>query len=458
MKSISVKDIIEVTGGKLISGSDSAEVLGAAIDSRKVKDGNLFIAIPGEKTDGHNYLGAAEEAGAKCALVSRDMKCSGDMALVLVKDTVEALQRLSKWYLRNLSIKKIAVTGSVGKTTTRDLVHEAVSSIYVSGKNSGNYNNTIGLPLTVMNFTPDMEVGVMEMGTMGSFGEIRCLADIGRPDVAIITNIGVSHMETLGSRGGILKTKMEVTEFFDDKNTLIINYDDDKLASIKDEDYEFRIVRVSLQGKEEADYKVISVNDRGIDGLSFSLMCPEGNFDIEMPIPGMHNALNAALAIAGANAVGVSTEDAISGMQNMITTGNRLKIIDGNNFRLIDDSYNAAPVSMKSALTTLINSKAERRIAILGDMNELGEDSSEMHREVGRFMGNKDIDLLITIGEKARDIADGARSSGCKNILSFDTQDDAYIKIKDLIETGDLILVKASRGMELDKLVQRIVG
>lgn len=470
MDKISINDIIKGTKGKLISGpyldskgdSDGNFITGVTIDSRRVKQGDLFVAIPGEKTDGHNFLMGAKDKGALCALISKEEFGIKDLNCILVEDAVTALQELGKWYISNLRMKKIGVTGSVGKTTTRDFVHAAVSGKYKAGKNSGNLNNDIGLPLTILTFDSTMDVGVMEMGTMGAMGEIHRLADIGRPDAAIITNIGVSHMETLGSRDNILKTKLEVADFFGKDNSLILNYDDDKLSTIRDEDYSFKIIKVGTKGNpNKLDYEVSDVKDYGLDGVTFTLNTPGGEYGVRLPIPGSHNALNAALAIAGASAMGVNGEDAIKGIALMETTGNRLRKIEKNGFKILDDSYNAAPVSMKSAVTTLANSQAARRIAILGDMYELGADSEKMHFEVGEFVAKSKMDILITIGEKARLIGEGCEEAKSETgssieIRSFETKEEFYPIMKNLFKAGDLILVKASRGMKLDQLVGKI--
>ena len=460
MNEITVSEILKATNGKLVSGSPEATVCGVTIDSRKVEEGFLFVAIKGENTDGHKYIESARDLGATCALVSSDVDVVDGIALVKVDDTAYALQELGKAYLTGLSMKKIAVTGSVGKTTTRDLLHAAVSSIYKAGKNSGNLNNDLGLPLTVLSFDSSMQVGVMEMGTMGSLGEIHRLADIGRPDAAIITNIGVSHLETLGTRDNILKTKLEITDYFTKENTLIINADDDKLGIIEPNNYDFKIIKVGTEKAFSApDYLVSKVSDNGLNGTGFCLSVGGNIFDVVLPIPGAHNALNAALAIAGANVIGVSIEDAIRGISNMVPTGSRLRIVELDGIKIIDDSYNAAPQSMKAAITTLVNSDCDRRIAVLGDMYELGTDSEAMHSEVGRFAAESGVDILITVGENAFAIAKGAeaiKKSDAPIIVSTRTSEEAYAALSDVMQDGDLILVKASRGMKLDELVRRL--
>ena len=468
MDRIYAKDVINATCGKLISGSCDAVIENVCMDSRLVCENSLFVAIPGERTDGHNYLDSAFEKGASCALVSREVEIPEGMTCILVDDTVHGLQELSRWYMSEvLSMKKLAVTGSVGKTTTRGLLFAAGNSKYKAGKNNKNFNSDIGLPLTVLTFDGDMEVGIMEMGTSGGMEEIALLADLVKPDIAIITNIGVSHIEYLGTRENILKAKLGIARYFSEENTLIINADDDKLVSVKEMGEAYKIITV---GTEDAlcdvDYLATDVEEIGAAGLVFKLRCEDGEYEVKLPIPGVHNAINAALAIAGAKEAGVPVEESIRGMANMTTTGSRLKLIEVGGLRIIDDSYNAAPESMKSAITTLINGEGTKKIAVLGDMNELGEKSEEMHFDIGRFAAERGVDVLITVGEKAAAIARGAEAAlsekmtaGEKTrttIIRCGEKESAYMVLRGIVRSGDIVLVKASRGMALDELVDRI--
>ena len=455
-----VGDVVVATGGKLICGDPNAAIDSVCMDSRIVGENSLFVAIPGERTDGHNFLESAREKGASCALVSREVEVPDGMACVLVEESVYGLQELSRWYMSShLDMKKIAVTGSVGKTTTRDFLFAAVSSTFVSGKNEKNYNSETGLPLTVLSFDSKMEAGITEMGTDRGMDEISRLADIVRPNVAVITNIGVSHIEFFKTRERIFEAKMGIANYFSEGNTLVVNADDDKLSSLKKENLPYDVVFVgSEKALCEVDYMVSDVREKGLEGLMFTLSHDGKNYNVELPIPGEHNAINAALAVAGANAIGVSIEDAIDGMKNMTTTGSRLKLINVGGFEIIDDSYNAAPESMKSAVSTLMRGDGERKIAVLGDMNELGEESEKMHFGVGAFAAEKNPEYIITVGEKAKAIADGAESinSASTKVIRCNDLDGAFQAIKGIIKAGDLVLVKASRGMALDELVARI--
>ena len=468
MDRIFVGDVVKATGGELIAGSPEMAIDNVCMDSRIVTENSLFVAIPGEHTDGHKFLESAAEKGASCAIVSKRVEMPKGMAGVLVEESIYALQELSRWYMsERLSMKKIAITGSVGKTTTRDLIFAAVSSKHKAGKNERNYNSETGLPLTVMTFDKEMEVGVMEMGTGGGMDEVSRLADLVRPDVAVITNIGVSHIEHFGTRDRILEAKLGIAEYFSDENTLVINANDDKLVLIKESNHPYKIVAVGSDAALcNVDYRVTDVVELGIEGLRFTLWHSDKNYMVELPVPGLHNAINAALAIAASNAIGVSIEEAIKGMGNMSTTGSRLKIVEIGGFRIIDDSYNAAPDSMKSAISTLINGDAKRKIAVLGDMNELGEKSYEMHYSVGQFAAEKKPDIIIAVGEKAMAIADGAAAAIVSNgtndanatteIIRCSDSEEAFKALTRIVKEGDLILVKASRGMALDEIVQKL--
>ena len=468
MDRIYVKDVALATGGKIISGNPDAPIDSVCMDSRVVSDNALFVAIPGERMDGHKFLDSAFQKGASCALISREVEAPKGMACVLVDETVYALQELSRWYMsEHLSMKKVAITGSVGKTTTRDLLFAAVSSKEKAGKNEKNYNSETGLPLTVLTFDKDMKVGIMEMGTGGGMDEVSRLADLVRPDVAIITNIGVSHIEYFGTRDRILEAKLGIAKYFSEGNTLVINADDDKLVSLIDSELSYKIVTVGSGSAEcDVDFLVTDVCERGIDGLSFNVSHAGKNHSAYIPVPGVHNAMNAGLAIAAAYTIGIPVEDSISGMANMTTTGSRLKVIEIGDFRIIDDSYNAAPESMKSALTTLVSGEARRKIAVLGDMNELGKESESMHFSLGRYAAEKEIDILVTVGEKAMAIADGADaliketssagSYSSMNVIRCADTEELFSRLREIIKDGDLILFKASRGMALDEVVQKI--
>lgn len=465
MERLTAIEIARMAGGEIISGSENQIAVDVAIDSREASDDSLFVSLKGESTDGHRFIKNAYDNGARTFLVSdlveakeygKEVFDRNDAAIILVDDTLKALQDFSGEYLRRMSMRCIAVTGSVGKTTTRDMLYAAVSAKYSAGTNKKNYNSETGLPLTLLSFNKKMEVGVLEMG-MDALGQIERLVEITEPEAAVITNIGISHIERLGSRENILKAKMEIASEFGPGNTLIINNDDDMLRTINQSYLPYELVKVGTLSEYNPDYLITDIQDRGIDGISFKIKHGDEVHDVKLGTPGAHNALNFGLAVAGAMVMGTSMEEAIRGIKKMKMTGSRLRVIESGEIRIIDDAYNAAPNSMKSALSTLSNTPAKRRVAVLGGINELGELSEKEHRDVGRFAGECDLDLLITIGEMAAWIGEEAqrKSSNLKS-MHFDSKEGVYPLIKEIFKPGDVVLVKASRSYELDKLAEQI--
>ena len=465
MRPFTVEEIIKAVGGTLVSGEKENIVYRVCTDSRKAEPGDLFFPLKGENNDGHDFLGQVLEAGCRTIVVSDESKIPkqafasqpGDADIIVVDDTTAALQALASYYLDCLPLKKkIAVTGSVGKTSTRDMLYYAASTSFKTGRNPKNFNNYFGLPLSIMDFEPDTEVAVLEMG-MASAGEIETLARIARPDIAVITNIGVSHIENLGSREGILKAKLEVTCCFDENSVLVINADNDMLTpeNVKGP---YRVITVGTG--ENCDYRINDVCDFGDKGIEYTL-CHEGkDYRIKLPVPGAHNAINASLAVAAAGLMDISPETAIKGFEQAELTEKRLNIKKQGRIKVIDDTYNACPESMKSALNTLMSTDVEeggRRVAVLGDMFELGKESPAAHLEVGRYAVEKKPDLLIAVGKDAEYIAQGAEPLGDGHVLRYETREDLEKEVHEIIRPGDTVLVKASRSMEMEKTVKEIL-
>ncbi len=454
MDIITVDQICSATGGELLSGDRNAEIYGVCTDSRKFREGDLFVALLGAAADAHRFIPQVCEKGGKTFLISERDAAAGhpDCNMILVEDTLAGLQALTKAYLDRINVGRIAVTGSVGKTSTRDMIYYILSERYKTGKPIANYNSDVGLPLTIFTFDSSTDMAVLEMG-MEHLGEIHRLAKMTLPEVAVITNIGVSHLENVGSRENILKAKMEITDYFGSGNVLIVNHDNDMLQTLKD-DQEYHLITVGSSGDE--DYVVSDVEDMGVEGISFRLTCEEGSRQFTLPIPGAHNAINAGLAIAACSQYDISLEEAAAGLAKMELTGRRLKVLTGNGVSVLDDSYNAAPDSVKSALLTLKASPATRRIAILGNMNELGDETAKMHYEVGRFAAECGMDLIIGIESKAADIVAGARDAGA-DALYFETKEDLYPQLDELIREGDLVLCKASMTRHFWEIAERII-
>lgn len=469
MRKITVKEILEATGGQLLQGSMEGAVRGASIDSREVTAENGFFPMKGARVDGHDFLKGAVERGCRTLVISDAAKVPGkeilagmgimkdDVNVILVDDTLKALQQLAKYYIARLPLKKkIAVTGSVGKTSTRDMLYYVASMKYKTGRNRKNYNNEFGLPLTILDFDDDLEVAVLEMG-MDSFGEIDLLADMVRPDMAVITNVGISHIENLGSREGIRKAKMEVTNYFTEDAVLVVNQACDLLQKEMVAG-NYRVVTVGNDGK--SDFIVSNVCDFGDKGIKYTLDRNHTQYEVSLPVPGAHNALNATLAIAAGEILGIAAEDAIRGLETAQLTAKRLNIRGKNGIKVIDDTYNAAPESMKSAINTLKATKGIRRVAILSDMKELGPESQRFHREIGAYVAEQKIDFLVTVGSDARFIGEGAAEAenglGRDSVRHFTTKAAFLKELDQYIRPGDVVLVKGSRSMEMEEIVKKI--
>lgn len=463
MKKLTIGQIVQAVDGKLLSGDTARIVSHVATDSRKVETGSIFFAIKGENHDAHKFLPQVFEAGCMAAVVSDGGQaaaaCEGfgageAPAVILVDDTVAALGALAKYYLSTFSIHKLAVTGSTGKTSTKDMLYYICSEKYKTVRTEGNFNNEIGLPLTVFSLEEDTEAAIFEMGMDGA-GQIHALADIVRPETAIITNVGISHMERLGSREGILKAKLEITDFFTEENLLVISNNGDVLTA-QSAAGSYRLETIGFDG--HSGFIISDIDDRGAESISFTVEHEEKAYRVKLGIGGSHNAVNASLAMAAALSIGITMEEAVRGLEKMELTDKRLSIRGRNGIKVIDDTYNASPDSMKAGLDVLASTKGIRHAAILGDMFELGENSQKYHREVGRYAAEKKLDLLIAIGSDAAQIAKGAADSGMDGrAIHFETKDDFLKRTGEFIKTGDVVLVKGSRGMKMEEIVNKIL-
>ena len=459
MKKMYIRQIAEGVKGQVRAGSPDGLVTGISTDSRTAGEGDLFFPLKGERFDAHDFIPQALKQGCRSFVVSRKdsldmLKKAEGVNVIEAADTTKALQDLSSYYLDMLGIRKIAVTGSTGKTTTRDMIKCILGTKYKTYSNEGNFNNHIGVPLTILSIDEDAEMGVFEMG-MDKFGEIHALVDIVRPDTGVITNIGVSHIENLGSREGIFKAKMEITDYFDEKNTLVV-YEDDEYLNRDRIDGNYRLITAGRNGR--CDFIVSHLEDRGIDGIRFMLEHDEEAQMFELPVPGAHNAYNAAVAAAAASLEGITLKEAEQALRNLELTDKRLTVRTNDGIKVIDDTYNASPSSMKSALDALASTNGIRRVAILGDMFELGEDSPRFHREVGQHAAGCGLDLLITVGELSANIRDGALETMDENkVMHYEKKEDFMKEMNNIIDRGDVILVKGSNGMGMFDIVDLIM-
>lgn len=455
MQSMTITEILEATGGKLLSGDENKKIKDITTDSRKSAPGVLFIPLVGEKFDGHEFIKAAIDLGAEAVLTHKETDLLIDKTIIKVDDTRIALGNIAKYYKAKHKVPTVAVTGSVGKTTTKDMIYSVMSKKYNTLKTEANYNNDIGLPLTVFSLEAAHEAAVLEMG-MNHFGEIEYLAGIGRPDVAVITNIGESHIENLGSREGIFKAKMEITKLFDKDNTLIVNGDNDFLSKVS-KDCGYKVVYYGMNNPDN-DIYAKNIVSHGLKGITFTAVANGKEYEAEVAVPGKHNVYNALAAICVGLEFGIGMEQIIEGIRDFTLTGMRMEITEYNGAQIINDSYNASPDSIKAALSVLGSTDNERKIAIMGDVLEMGDFAKDAHYNLGREVVKNGVDILITAGENMKYLAQGARDEGMKNVISFDKTLDVCNYIKDKIKPGDAVLIKASRGMHFEEVYSAITN
>lgn len=457
MQAMTCGEIIRATNGVLLSGDAGISFPGISIDSRKVKEGELFIPIAGQRYDGHDFISNSLDKGAAGVLTQKDTEPYGSKCIIKVQDTLKALGDITAYYRQKFSIPFIGITGSVGKTGTKDMIAEVLSRKYNVLKTEGNYNNEIGLPLTLLNMDTPHEVAVVEMG-MSGFGEIRRLSSILKPDIAVITNIGVSHMEKLGSRQNILKAKLEILEGLDKNGLLILNGDDKLLYGLKNL-LEFKTVFYGME--EGVSYQVYNIKSQGEQGIYFEITIDGRDYKVHIPVPGVHNVYNALAAIAVGVELKVPVELIIDGIGKFNPGEMRLNIISSKCLKIIDDCYNASPQSMEAAIGVLseigINS---RKIAVLGGMLELGGLSCKAHFDVGKFAVSKGIDYIITVGEDGKNIALGAVNAGAdtRKVKSFGNNSETVDYLKGTVKNGDIILIKGSRGMKMEEIVKALTS
>ena len=453
MKNLKIKDIAEAIGANIVCGEPEDEVSRVSHDSRDAGEGALFFALIGERNDAHKFLPDVVKNGCTHFVIS-DAEALGPVAemgvtALCVEDTKQALQDLAAWYLKELGVTVIGVTGSVGKTTTKDMLRAICSEKYKTEYTKGNYNSDVGLPLTALSFDEGIEVAILEMG-MDRPGQIDALAKVARPKVAVITTIGSAHLEFFGTRENILKAKMEISNYLGTAGSLVVNADCDLLTP---ENTQGEYSLITAGTKEECDFRVSDIKDLGPGGCEFRITNMWRSAVIRTPAAGAHNAVNAALAIAAASQIGVSLEEAAKGLADMELTGNRLAYRSNGRFTILDDTYNASPEAMKAAIDQLAKTEAVKRIAVLGDMYELGEGADVIHQQMGEYALSKGIDIVIGVGDLGQFAAAGAESCG----KVAPTKEKAIKMLKQIVKDGDAVLVKASHAMEMGKIVEALM-
>ncbi|MCR5004365.1 MAG: UDP-N-acetylmuramoyl-tripeptide--D-alanyl-D-alanine ligase [Clostridiales bacterium] len=455
-----IGELAKAAGGRVIpERMADAYVRSVEIDSRKIMLGSLFIPIIGERVDGHDFIEKAFSQGATCALIREDHLMAHEdqlpycKALIVVQDTEAALEDMAAWYRSCFPIPIVGVTGSVGKTSCKDFVAAALSGGRKVLKTLGNHNNNIGMPLTLFELDETYEAAVTEMG-MDHFGEITRLSRTARPKVGIITNIGISHMENLGSREGILKAKLEITDYLDPEGILFLNGDDERLYGLKGK----RPETIEYFGWQEAcEGRILAAESLPDGRLYFKGTYHGETYETVLHTPARHMAYNIMPAIMSACFLGLTKEEILRGLDSYESADGRMHVLNGAGCTVIDDCYNASPDSMTAALETLAAWPGSgRHFAILGDMFELGAMEEEGHRAVGRVVAEKSgIDVLWTVGTRARWIQEEASRSAavCRH---FDTVEDLIEALAGEVRTQDVILVKASHGMALERIVRTL--
>ena len=453
MKHMTLREITAACGGTYFGDPESTakEVSSVVIDSRKVTQDSLFVAIRGARVDGHTFIPQTIEAGALCALSEEPL---GEVTFpyILVDSCTQALKDLAEHYRKSLDIKVVGISGSVGKTSTKEMIATVLSQKYNVLKTEGNFNNEIGVPLTIFNLREEHEIAVLEMG-INHFGEMTRLAKMARPDICVITNIGVAHMELLGSRDGILKAKTEMFQYMNPDGTIIFNGDDDKLITYSPEN---GITPIYFGLGENSSYRAEQIANNGLRGTNATFVTPKSKFSAHISIPGEHMVHNALAGIAVGYALGMSDAEIKAGIEALKPLAGRNHLIETNTYTIIDDCYNANPISMKASIDVL--SKADTRtVAILGDMGELGAKEKEMHYDVGQHTATAGIHVLICIGTLSEELARGAKETGCNiQIYHYPDQEHFFSEMSSILEKNDTILVKASHAMAFEKIVKKL--
>jgi UDP-N-acetylmuramoyl-tripeptide--D-alanyl-D-alanine ligase len=451
MNPLPLSQIAQLAGGAISSGDQTVVVNKVSTDSRTLKSRELFVALRGENFNGHNFIESAAQIGAAGAIVESNWngEIPKSFALIRTKDTLQAYQDLAANYRKSLTLKAVAITGSNGKTSTKDFTAAVLAHRFRVTKTDGNFNNHVGLPRTILEATSADEIGVWEIG-MNHPGEIATLAKVAAPDVAIITNIGVAHIEFMGSREKIAEEKGSLAEAVGTEGTVILNADDPFTTTITSRAHG----KVLLAGTTSGSIRAGEITQSG-PGTDFTILEGAHRCRAQLSVPGLHMVHNALLAIAAGRVFGLSLEECAAGLIAAPLTKARSQIKDIGGVQFLDDSYNANPDSMNAALRTLVELDADgKRIAVLGEMRELGDQSERGHREVGETAAALKVDQLIAIGDVAAAIADAARQAGLPKTTIVTSTSEAAEVLSEIAAPGDLILIKGSRAARTEEVIE----
>ena len=459
LEQMTLENIAKACGGTYV-GDDAlrgSEITGAVIDSRQVEPGYLYIPIRGERVDGHRFIPDVFEKGALAVLSEEPLENPAG-PYIQVASSEQALKDIAEFYRSTLSIKIIGITGSVGKTSTKEMISAVLSQKYNVLKTEGNFNNEIGLPLTILRIRREHEVAVVEMG-ISEFGEMHRIAKVAKPDICVMTNIGQCHLENLIDRDGVLRAKSEIFDFLKPDGHIVLNGNDDKLITVqevKGVKPVFYYVEDSTAKKADLPYEITAdaIENKGLRGLNANLHFPEEVCQIHEPIPGVHNVYNACAAACVGRIMGLTNGEICEGIAHVKTIAGRTNLITLGDVLVIDDCYNANPVSMKASLDVLSQADG-RKIAVLGDMGELGENELEMHYDVGKYAANTGVDILFCCGTLSEELAKGAQRGHTK-VMYFADREKLTQTLINFVEAGDTVLVKASHFMEFPKIVKAL--
>ena len=451
MEGLTLSDVIESIQGHWIGRDDPAAIVptGVSIDTRTLKPGEIFFALPGEEVDGHQFLDAAFENGACATVVNKswfNAQASPQAGLIAVDEPDLALGDLARVYRRRFDIPVIGITGSSGKTTTKDMVAAVLSTRYRVLATQGNLNNRLGVPLTLFNLSAHCEVAVIEMG-ISERGEMRYLCEIAQPTIGMITNIGPAHIEFFGSVEGVAKAKGELLEYLDESSMTILNFDDLFLSKERAK-VKGRLLGIGIEQICQFRGEGLKLDQKGFGHFSLQ------GHSFHLSIPGKHNVYNALMAATAGWALGVPLQDAAKALENFALTKLRSQVLERNGIRMINDAYNANPASMRAALETLSQIAVDgRRIAVVGDMRELGAMTHDAHRELGREVGNLQIDALFALGDHASVVVEGGREAGVDQAWAYRDRDALTNALQAYLKPGDLMLIKGSRGIAMENIV-----
>ena len=443
MKPITLSEVARACGGEL-HGDPDLQITSIVTDSRKAGEGSLFAAIKGARADGHKFIPAVAEQGAVCALCEEAPQA--DIAYILVESTLVALKGIAEYYRSLFSIPFIGITGSVGKTSTKEFISAVLAQKYNVHKTGGNFNNELGVPITLFGLEEEHEVAVIEMGISG-FGEMTRLSKMVRPDISVITNIGYCHLENLGDRDGVLRAKTEMFTYLKDNGSIILCHDDDKLRTVTD----YHGITPTFYGTGNDEYRAENIVEKGLDGVGCTLIHGDTRIDVTIPTMGRHNVLNALCAMAVGTKLGLTPDEIKRGLESFRNVGSRNRIIKTAYYTIIDDCYNANPTSTKAGLDTL-SKLSGRRVAVLGDMKELGKDEIALHREVGAYAKELGIDVLIAVGPLSEATAEGFGEGA----YYYQNVDRCIDRIERHLHPDDTILVKASHSMQFERIVEAL--